>query len=139
MLLYMSSNRLMYDSCAYKKRLDESIGPLNYSMYTGKYENCSKCRIELGSVGGNNVSLFSGNLVDLESDLRGQTRNASLCPSKHFHPPCKDWDGNPNGLPCNKSKYDSQMVNLPGCQMVRYPPTVPTPEMKVGRCQYNSK
>ena len=62
----MSSNRLMYDTCAYKKRLDESVGPLNYTLYPGKYENCSKCRIELGTVGGNNVSLFSGNLVDLE-------------------------------------------------------------------------
>ena len=116
----MSSNRLMYDSCAYKKRLNESIGPLNYSMYTGKYENCSKCRIELGSVGGNGVSLFSGNLVDLESDLRGQTRNASLCPSKHYHPPCKSCPGNTSGIPCDKPECGPKMIHQPGCQMVRY-------------------
>ena len=78
----MSSNRLMYDTCAYKKRLDESVGPLNYTLYPGKYENCSKCRIELGSVGGNNVSLFSGNLVDLESELRGQNHVIYRCPEK---------------------------------------------------------
>ena len=74
----MSSNRLIYDTCAYKKRLLESTGPLNYSMYTGKYENCAKCRVEFGTVGGNGVSLFNGNLVDLESDLRGQTRPFAL-------------------------------------------------------------
>ena len=44
----MSSNRLMYDACAYKKRLQESTTPLDYTLYPGKFENCSKCRIELG-------------------------------------------------------------------------------------------
>ena len=42
---------------------------LNYALYDGKYYNSSKCRMELGLVGGNNVSLYSGNLVDLESNL----------------------------------------------------------------------
>ena len=79
-IIYMSSTRLRNDTCAYKAT-SESTGPLNYAMYTGKYENCARCRVEFGIVGGNNVSLFSGNLVDLESDLRGQTRPASLCPS----------------------------------------------------------
>ena len=31
----------MYDVCL-QKRLDESVGPLNYTLYPGKYENCSK-------------------------------------------------------------------------------------------------
>ena len=43
----MSSNRLMYDSCAYKQKLGESTSPLNYNLYTGKYENCAKCRVDL--------------------------------------------------------------------------------------------
>ena len=42
----MSSNRLMYDSCAYQKAISESTGSFAYAMYTGKYENCAKCRIE---------------------------------------------------------------------------------------------
>lgn len=118
----MSSNRLMYDNCAYKKRLQESTGSYSYSMYTGKFDNSSKCRIELGQVGGNGVSLYSGNLVDLESDLRGQTRSASLCPSKKYHPECVV---KPNGrcslgLPCNQTK---ELIHQPSCQMVTYPPT----------------
>ena len=112
----MSSNRLMYDTCAYKKRLDESVGPLNYTLYPGKYENCSKCRIELGSVGGNNVSLFSGNLVDLESDLRGQTRKASLAPSKKYHPKCMNNGKNNDGLPNGNSLCFGQLVDQKTCK-----------------------
>ena len=132
----MSSNRLMYDTCAYKKRLDESVGPLNYVLYPGKYENCSKCRIELGVTGGNNVSLFSGNLVDLESDLRGQTREASLCPSKKYQPRCKSCPDNHSGIPCGSLKCQEKMNNLPGCQMFKYPPTVKTPPTKIDSCNY---
>ena len=118
----MSSNRLMYDSCAYEKAINESTGPFAYTMYTGKYENCAKCRIELGQFGGNGVSLFSGNLVDLESDLRGQTRPASLCPKDKFNPSC-DRNGKTrcDGLPCAPGKK-YPLVNQPSCQMIRYPP-----------------
>jgi hypothetical protein len=82
----MSSNRLSYDACAYQKTIQQSTSPLEYMLFAGKYENCAKCRMEFGVVGGNGVSLFSGNLVDLESDLRGQTRQASLCPKRMYSP-----------------------------------------------------
>ena len=88
----MSSNRLIYDKCAYQEVLNKSRDVLDYSLYSGKYENCAKCRIELGVSGGNNVSLLSGNLVDLESDLRGQTREASLCINSKYKPSCKKVD-----------------------------------------------
>ena len=89
----MSSNRLKYDTCAYKKSLDKSVGPLSYVLNPIKYENCNKCRMELGIVGGTAVSQIKGNLVDLENDLRGQTRSASLCPDNHYHPSCKNGIG----------------------------------------------
>ena len=112
----MSSNRLSYDACAYQDSLQQSTDPLNYMLYTGKYENSAKCRIEFGVVGGNGVSLFTGNLVDLESDLRGQTRLASQCPRKLYHP-------------TEKSTHP-HLANQPSCQM-QYYPTVPVPEQKV--------
>ena len=28
----MSSNRLMYDTCAYRKNIDQSVGPLSYQL-----------------------------------------------------------------------------------------------------------
>jgi len=119
----MSSNRLSYDSCAYQKSLQQSMGPLDYMMYTGKYENSAKCRIEFGTVGGNGVSIFSGNLVDLESDLRGQTRQASMCPSNMYHP---------------SQKMNGKLLNQPSCQM-QYYPKVPIPQQNAGTtCNYNN-
>jgi len=133
----MASTRLSSDTCAYKTKITESTAPLNYSMYTGKYENCSKCRVELGIVGGNNVSLFSGNLVDLESDLRGQTRPASLCPSMKYQPKCPPNQNNTNGLPCNgKTQYP--LVHQPSCQMFRYPQVPQPPPMKTYTCDYRN-
>ena len=81
----MSSNRLIYDTCAYKKELDQSTGPLSYTLNPIKFENCSKCRMELGVVGGTAVSHIKGNLVDLESDLRGQNHPTTHCPSKNIN------------------------------------------------------
>lgn len=118
----MSSNRLIYDNCAYQKTLQQSTGPLEYMLYNGKYENCAKCRIEFGTVGGNGVSLFSGNLVDLESDLRGQTRQASLCPNTMYLPPSKP----------------IKMSHQPSCQM-QYYPTQPMPKpITPTKCNYDN-
>jgi len=117
----MSSNRLSYDACAYQKSLQQSTSPLEYMLYNGKYENCAKCRIEFGTVGGNGVSLFSGNLVDLESELRGQTRNASLCPSTMYTP----------------SNKPEKLSHQPSCQM-QYYPKVPTQKpVQASSCNYN--
>ncbi len=136
----MSSNRLMYDTCASAKRIDESVGPLAYTLNPQKYENCRKCRHELGLVGGTAVSHVKGNLVDLENDLRGATRQTTLCPTKKYQP-------NHNntitikGKGCGKDRVvDTTLQHLPPCQMLRYRPvplpkkmdlkTCPTPVMK---------
>ncbi len=128
----MSSNRLMYDTCAYKKRLDESTGPLAYHLNPLKYENCQKCRMELGILGGPTVSQIKGNLVDLENDLRGQTRNLSDCPEKKYHP------GKPiltKGDDCHKArKVDTELLHLPSCQMIRYKPVPLPPPLKMESC-----
>ena len=135
----MSSNRLKYDSCAYQKELQQSTSPLDYALYTGKYENTAKCRIEFGVVGGNGVSQFSGNLVDLESDLRGQTRNATLCPCKKYSPNCTSPNCNNKGrgLPCSSGDCRIPMVHQPACQM-QYYPKVPMPiKGSPSSCNYN--
>ena len=108
-----------------------------------RYENCNKCRNELGLIGGTNVSHIRGNLVDLETELRGQTRHASLCPSKHYQTNCQTGDltncapSNINIPPtsCGQQRtINTEMVHLPSCQMIRYKP-VPLPEpMVVNQC-----
>jgi len=122
----MSWNKLKYDSCAYNKELNEQLNEFKYIMDDSKYVNCNKCRMVKGIVGGNDVSQISGNLVDLESDLRGQTRMSSLCPSHHWTSACNNMiniqpEQNQPGL-----KINTQLLNLPECQMFNYNPiTVP--------------
>lgn len=126
----MSFNRLAYDACAYDKRLDESTSVLSWVLDPNKYYNCNDCRVEFGLVGGNNVSRFTGNLVDLESDLRNQTRLASSCPSKKYLPGtvvqgqvnngCAPGCGT-SGLPCGSLSCRKQLVrHLPACNMIEY-------------------
>ncbi len=59
-----------------------------YTMVPQKFYHPSSARNALGLIGGNDVSLASGNLVDLESDLRNITRDLSRCPSRQYQPSC---------------------------------------------------
>lgn len=75
----MSFNRLDYDTCTYAKKLQQSTDPLDYLLYKGKYESCTNCKL----------SDFTNNLefgikVDVENDLKGQTRKGSKCPDEKF-------------------------------------------------------
>ena len=80
----MSSNRLSYDTCEYKQRLNESVGPLAYMLNPMRYENCNKCRMELGVIGGTGVSHIKGNLVDLETDLKNDVIKYSASGFRDF-------------------------------------------------------
>lgn len=134
----MSSNRLTYDNCAYCQKLKQSTFPNNYAMYRGKYVNDNPCRIMLGQVGGNQVSLYTGNMVDLESDLIGITREASLCVNRQYKPKCKNCAQCKNsGLPCDCLACTSEnLVNLPNCQMVDYGPVIAGPPYSDTKCYY---
>ena len=140
----MSYNRLIYDTCSYEHQLAESVGPLAYKLDPSQYEHCNKCRFELGLIGGNNVSQIKGNLVDLETELRGQTRIASRCPGMKYQMPCPQTNDLNN---CNYNKIyirghggnkprviDTNMVHLPSCQMFRYKPTPLPPALQHPTC-----
>jgi len=128
----MSFNRLRYDKCAYKQNLEESMAPGCYQFYAGKYDNANQCRVNFGIVGGNDVSLYKGNIVDLESDLRGQTRAGSLCPSKKFMPRCKQPLN--EGLPSGPIDCRSELANLPSCDMFCYQPVTYAPSSTASVC-----
>lgn len=141
----MSFNRLRYDTCAYEQQLTESVGPLAYVLDPSRYEHCNKCRMEFGLVGGTAVSHIKGNLVDLETDLRGQTRVNSKCPDMKYQMPCKEVDDLNNckynkiyikGHGGNKPRVvDTNMIHLPSCQMIRYKPTPLPPTIKYPSCK----
>jgi hypothetical protein len=59
-----------------------------YTMIPQKFYHPNAGRNALGLVGGNDVSLITGNMVDLESDLRNITRDLSKAPAKQYHPSC---------------------------------------------------
>jgi hypothetical protein len=145
----MSSNRLSYDQCAYKKTIQQSTDPLSYVINPIKYENCNKCRMELGIVGGTAVSHIKGNLVDLENDLRGQTRSSTNCPEKLYQKTCgSDVDMHkcqPKNIPINRNICDqptllnTELLHLPPCQMIRYKSVPLPPPMKVESCPSTEK
>jgi hypothetical protein len=59
-----------------------------YTQIPQKYYHPNASRNALGLVGGNEVSQASGNLVDIESDLRGTTRDLSDAPARKYQPSC---------------------------------------------------
>lgn len=75
------SNKLIYDNCAYEQRLYTSTEPLMYALYEGKFENCGKCRYD--------KFWRPFDLVDVESELRNQTRPASKCGQFKYNPTCR--------------------------------------------------
>ena len=133
----MSSNRLMYDEDAYKTYLNQSISSYAYYLDPIRYENQEKCRMEFGIISGSRVSHIRGNLVDLETELRGQNRNASNCPANHYIPPAQVEDnsyiqpknikikGEPNR---QERVIDTTLAHLPSCQMMRYKPVPKEPK-----------
>lgn len=138
----MSSNRLMYDTSSEQYRVNESVGSMGYLLDSDKYENINKCRIGLGVVGGSNVSHITGNIVDLESDLYGITRKATLCPDEKFFSKCSVGDINncqPNDIfikgnaTTQERMISTDLLHLPTCNMVDYPTVVLPNPIKINK------
>ena len=128
-------NRLIYDSCSYQTDLNQSVAPLSYILDPVRYENCQKCRPELGIVGGTAVSHINGNLVDLENDLRGQNRPATRCPSYQYVPPSGNvLQGKEYIKPVQHPAIDTSMKHLRACQMQQYPSVPANPPFEQYRC-----
>jgi hypothetical protein len=128
-------NRMIYDACAYNQDLAQSVNPLAYVLDPVKYENCGQCRMELGIVGGTAVSHVSGNLVDLENDLRNQNRPNTHCPSYKYAPPTDKYlQGKEYIKPVCHPKIDTTLKHLKPCQMVDYRAVPPTPPLELYSC-----
>lgn len=84
----MSFNRLDYDTCSYEHTLTESTGPGVYQLTTppNTYKVChsNDPRIRLQT---NGVSINkAADLIDIDSELIGISRNNTSCPTKKFIP-----------------------------------------------------
>lgn len=125
----MSFNRTKYDNCSYKVDLKSSVDTLGYILSPDRYENGNKCMHQLGLVGGTSVSHIKGNMVDLESELRGQTRIISKCPDNLYTP-------SDNGIITNDktAPIDQKMKHLPSCQSIMYRSVPLPPPLKINNC-----
>lgn len=65
------SNRMIYDNCSYDQYLNDTIGPYQYQLYQGAHENNNKCKYD--------KFYHPYDLVDVESELKNQTRPATKC------------------------------------------------------------
>lgn len=128
-------NRLIYDSCSYNSDLKQSVAPLSYILDPIRFENCQKCRPELGLVGGTAVSHINGNLVDLENDLRGQTRPVTKCPAYKYMPPQGNILQSKEYIkPVVHPDIDTSMRHLRPCQMQQYVAVPANPPFEMYRC-----
>jgi len=111
--------------CSLKKCASENKGILAYTLDVNRYYNNTPCRIEQGLVGGNNVSLYEGNLVDLDSEFRGLTRKVTKCPIGKYQPGTIIQDK--DVVKCTDQKECSKQINgrlthLPTCNIIKYKP-----------------
>jgi hypothetical protein len=125
----MSFNRTIYDTCSYKQDLQENVSTLSYILSHFRYEHKDKCRHQLGLLGGTSVSHVKGNLVDLDSELRGQTRIISKC-GNNLYVPTED------GIIKNDKTppIDTTMLHLPSCQSIMYRSVPMPPQMDYNHC-----
>lgn len=127
----MSFNHLRYDSCTYMKDLKENVSILTYLLSPFRYEHQDKCRHKLGLVGGTAVSHVQGNMVDLESELRGQTRYLTKCTKNAAVPLERD-----GGIIVNDKTEPISVAkkHLPACQMISYREVPLPPSVNYARC-----
>lgn len=137
----MSFNRTIYDDCAYALRLNDNQSTLYYNLDANKHYNNNQKRINFGIIGGNDVSQSTENLVDLESDLRNQTRANSRCPSRKYLPTCDvNRCGNVNGYPCGDLRCQPKMYHMKETSMIDYRPrynNIGYSLKGLGSCPYN--
>ena len=125
----MSFNRPKYDTCSYKQDLQSSVDTLAHILSPYRYEHKDKCFHELGFVGGTAVSHIQGNLVDLDSELRGQTRIITKCNNNQYTPSENGIVNNDKTTPIN-----TNMTHLPTCQSIMYRSVPLPPPIKINNC-----
>ena len=102
------------------------MSTISWLLDPNKYYHSDPRIIERGIVGGNNVSLYAHNLVDLESDLSGRTRSSSRCVGGKFLP--GTFVQGTDACNCGRSggvcRCQSKFVHLPQARMINYKPRV---------------
>ena len=91
------SNNLIYDNCNYQQYLNEINNQYQYRLYQGAYENIHKCIFD--------KFYHPYDLVDVESELRNETRPASNCNMYKYNP-----NNNTNNCQSIKEPYNISSI-----------------------------
>lgn len=83
---HFSFTRSAYDSCALNKKNQESTDPFNYSTDSAVVESREACFQGAAPFQHSPFHSIPVENIDIESDLRGQTRVLTKCPSGKFNP-----------------------------------------------------
>jgi hypothetical protein len=102
---------------------EKKENPQHYDDLTSQYVNPRPQRHILGIVGGNEVSLIKGNMVDLESDLRGINIPNTFAPWRQYQPPQQKKEIVRDNTKISLT-IDIQKAHLPVYQMMGYPAVV---------------
>ena len=112
---------------------EKKENPQHYDFLTSTYISPEPKRHILGLIGGNEVSLIKGNMVDLESDLRGINIPNTFCPWRQYQPPQNKKEILRNNTKVD-IKIDTTPQHLPSYQMWAYPGVVAPVPMKRDVC-----
>jgi hypothetical protein len=108
--------------------------PQSYNENVFNYVHKKPARHILGLVGGNAVSLPTGNMVDVESDLRRLNIPLTACPAREYQaPPAKQTTITRKNVKTNLT-IDVRPRHLPAIQMWSYAPTFAPVPMRVQQC-----
>lgn len=114
---HFSFTKSLYDDCNLVKKEQESTGPYQYIMDPIR-ESQDSCWQNQSPFMHNHFNSIPLSHVDVESDLRNQTRHASKCPGARFDPTkldnCRSCKNCNNGLPCDckhcrDTKYENSL------------------------------
>lgn len=123
-------NRLKYDECASRSALKDNVSIFSHTVDINRFLNKDTCLHGLGIPTRNSVSTVGpqpapdthynawSDMVALESDLRGQTRENTRCPSRKFVPSGDVIKSNNRYKPSQKPIDASNKSHLKACQII---------------------
>lgn len=103
--------------------------PQHYDYLTSQFTHPTPRRHMLGIVGGNDVTIIKGNMVDLESDLRRINIPNTFAPWRQYQPPQRGDKEIVRNNVKTQQKINIQKDHLPVYQMIAYPAVVAPLEM----------
>jgi hypothetical protein len=83
---HFSFTRNNSDDCALVQKLQESTGPFMYQTDSLVHESKEKCYLGASPFQHNPYRSIPVDSIDIESDLRGQTRILSKCSAQQWNP-----------------------------------------------------